>query len=74
MDLAMAEMMNHYQLPHAGSSGSGVGWGADLITSGHQWMNHLVSCCGMVKLLKECQPPDDYDDILARGEAFISSL
>jgi len=51
VDLAMAEMMNHYQLPHAGSSGSGVGWGADLITSGHQWMNHLVSCCGKVGLV-----------------------
>jgi trimethylamine--corrinoid protein Co-methyltransferase len=51
VDLAIAEMTNHYHLPHAGSSGSGVGWSADLITSGHQWMNHLVSCCGKVGLV-----------------------
>ncbi len=51
VNLATAKMMNYYQLPHAGTSGSGVGWGADLITSGHQWMNHLVSCCGNAGLV-----------------------
>jgi trimethylamine--corrinoid protein Co-methyltransferase len=51
VDLAMAEMMHYYQLPHVGISGSGAGWGADLITSGHQWMNHLISCCGKVGLV-----------------------
>ena len=50
IDLACAEMMCHYQLPHVGSSGSGQGWGADLIASGHQWMNHLLSCMGKVGL------------------------
>jgi trimethylamine--corrinoid protein Co-methyltransferase len=49
-DLACAEMMAHYSLPHCGTSGSGMGWGADLIASGHQWMNHLVSCIGRVGL------------------------
>jgi trimethylamine--corrinoid protein Co-methyltransferase len=50
IDLACAEMMAHYQLPHCGTSGSGMGWGADLIASGHQWLNHLVSCLGKVGL------------------------
>jgi trimethylamine--corrinoid protein Co-methyltransferase len=51
MDLACAEMMAHYRLPHCGTSGSGMGWGADLIASGHQWFNHLVSCIGKVGLV-----------------------
>ena len=51
IDLACAEMMAHYNLPHAGTSGSGMGWGADLIASGHQWMNHLTSCAGKVGLV-----------------------
>jgi trimethylamine--corrinoid protein Co-methyltransferase len=50
IDLACAEMMGFYQLPHCGTSGSGVGWGADLISAGHQWLNHLVSCIGNVGL------------------------
>ncbi len=48
--LACAEMMEHYSLPHCGTSGSGMGWGPDLITAGHQWLNHLVSCIGKVGL------------------------
>jgi trimethylamine--corrinoid protein Co-methyltransferase len=51
MDLACAEMMAHYRLPHCGTSGSGMGWGADLIASGHQWFNHLISCMGKVGLV-----------------------
>jgi trimethylamine--corrinoid protein Co-methyltransferase len=51
MDLACAEMMAHYGLPHCGTSGSGMGWGADMITAGHQWFNHLVSCVGKVGLV-----------------------
>ncbi len=50
VELACAEMMAHYGLPHAGTSGSGMGWGADLIAGGHQWMNHLLSCIGKVGL------------------------
>jgi trimethylamine--corrinoid protein Co-methyltransferase len=50
VSLASAEMMAHYGLPHAGTSGSGVGWAADLIAAGHQWFNHLVSCIGKVGL------------------------
>lgn len=50
IDLACAEMMAHYGLPHCGTSGSGMGWGADLIAGGHQWLNHLLSCLGKVGL------------------------
>jgi trimethylamine--corrinoid protein Co-methyltransferase len=50
IDLACAEMMASYGLPHCGTSGSGMGWGADLITGGHQWANHLLSCLGKVGL------------------------
>jgi trimethylamine--corrinoid protein Co-methyltransferase len=50
VDLACAEMMVHYRLPHAGTSGAGMGWGADLIAAGHQWVNHLLSCLGKVGL------------------------
>lgn len=31
LNLACAEMMAHYGLPHCGTSGSGTGWGMDLI-------------------------------------------
>jgi trimethylamine--corrinoid protein Co-methyltransferase len=51
MDLACAEMMAHYGLPHCGTSGSGMGWGPGLIAAGHQWMNHLLSCLGKVGLV-----------------------
>jgi trimethylamine--corrinoid protein Co-methyltransferase len=51
IDLACAEMMAHYRLPHCGTSGSGMGWGPDLIAAGHQWMNHLLSCIGKVGLV-----------------------
>jgi trimethylamine--corrinoid protein Co-methyltransferase len=50
LDLACAEMMAHYGLPHAGTSGSGMGWGADLIAAGHQWFNHLITCSSQVGL------------------------
>ena len=50
IDLACAEMMAHYRLPHSGTSGSGMGWGADLVAGGHQWFNHLISCLGQKAL------------------------
>ncbi len=50
INLACAEMMASYGLPHCGTSGSGMGWGADLIAGGHQWANHLLSCLGKVGL------------------------
>ncbi len=50
LNLACAEMMAHYRLPHCGTSGSGMGWGADLIAAGNQWVNHLTSCLGKIGL------------------------
>jgi trimethylamine--corrinoid protein Co-methyltransferase len=44
-------MMAHYGLPHAGTSGSGIGWGPDPIAFGQQWVNHLTSCLGNVGLV-----------------------
>jgi len=50
LNLACAEMMHHYGLPHCGTSGSGMGWEADLIAGANQWMNHLLSAIGKVGL------------------------
>jgi len=50
VNLACAELMARYRLPHIGSSGSGLGWGPDLIAAGHQWMNHLIAVMGKVGL------------------------
>ena len=41
LNLACAEMMAHYGLPHCGTSGSGTGWGMDLIAADTYWMNTL---------------------------------
>jgi trimethylamine--corrinoid protein Co-methyltransferase len=51
LNLACAEMMAWYGLPHCGTSGSGMGWGPDLLTVAHQWANHLTSCLGVVGLV-----------------------
>ena len=50
LNLACAEMMAHYKIPHAGTSGSGNGWGGDLLASGALWTNHLTACLGIVGL------------------------
>lgn len=46
LNVACAEMMAHYGLPHAGTSGSGIGWGVDLPAGGLFWINHLLSLLG----------------------------
>jgi trimethylamine--corrinoid protein Co-methyltransferase len=46
LNLACAEMMAYYQIPHYGNSGNAVGWGSDIIAAGHQWMNHITACMG----------------------------
>lgn len=51
LNLACAEMMHWYGLPHCGTSGSGMGWGPDLLTAANQWVNHLTSCLGKVGLV-----------------------
>jgi trimethylamine---corrinoid protein Co-methyltransferase len=50
LNLACAEMMAHYHLPHLGTSGTGTGWGPDLPASSSQCMNHLTVCMGKVGL------------------------
>ena len=50
LNLACAEMMAHYGLPHSGTSGSGPGWGPDLLAAGGFWMNHFTSLLGKVGL------------------------
>jgi len=46
LNIACAEIMAHYNLPHAGTSGSGLGWDADLVAGGWLWLNHLTSLIG----------------------------
>src|SRR3989304_4299661 len=50
INLACAEMMAHYRIPHAGTSGSGEGWGPDLLSAGASWMNQITSVLGKVAL------------------------
>lgn len=42
VSLACAEMMAHYGIPHCGTSGSGTGWGMDLLAAETFWMNTLM--------------------------------
>lgn len=41
ISLACAEMMAHYGIPHCSTSGSGAGWGMDLVAADTYWMNTL---------------------------------
>jgi len=50
INLGCAEMMADYGLPHAGTSGSGDGWGPDLLAAGASWMNQVTSVMGQVGL------------------------
>ncbi len=50
INLGCAEMMAHYGIPHAGTSGSGEGWSADLLAAGVNWTNHLTSLMGKAGL------------------------
>ncbi|WP_022665309.1 trimethylamine methyltransferase family protein [Desulfospira joergensenii] len=51
LNLACAEMMTFYNIPHCGTSGSGNGWGADLLASTTLCINHLTSCLGNVGMV-----------------------
>jgi trimethylamine--corrinoid protein Co-methyltransferase len=42
LNIACAEMMAYYKLPHCGTSCSGMGWGMDLIVADLYWMNALT--------------------------------
>jgi len=46
LNLASAEMVTSYNIPHCGTSGSGNGWGADLLASTTMCLNHVTSCLG----------------------------
>jgi trimethylamine--corrinoid protein Co-methyltransferase len=50
INLGCAEMMAHYGIPHAGTSGSGEGWSTDLLAAGTNWTNHLTSLMGKAGL------------------------
>ena len=42
VNLACAEMLELYGIPHCGTSGSGTGWGMDLLAAETYWMNTLT--------------------------------
>ncbi len=46
LNLACAEMMKEYNIPHCGTSGSGNGWGADLLAGITMCFNHITSALG----------------------------
>ncbi len=51
LNLACAEMMAFYKVPHCGTSGSSNGWGADLLSSTTLCTNHITSCLGRVGMV-----------------------
>jgi trimethylamine--corrinoid protein Co-methyltransferase len=48
LNLAGAEMMAHYDIPHSGTGGGATGWGPDFMTVASYWMNHLPALMGKV--------------------------
>jgi trimethylamine---corrinoid protein Co-methyltransferase len=50
VNLACAEMMAYYHLPHAGTSGFGSGWGLDVAASGQLTMDYLTGLLGRAGL------------------------
>ncbi|HSP07299.1 MAG TPA: trimethylamine methyltransferase family protein, partial [Acidobacteriota bacterium] len=50
INIGCAEIMAHYGIPHAGTSGSGEGWGADLLSAGIIWANQLTCLMGKAGL------------------------
>ncbi|MCG8637239.1 MAG: trimethylamine methyltransferase family protein [Desulfobacterales bacterium] len=51
LNLACAEMISSYNIPHCGTSGSSNGWGADLLSATTLCANHLTSCLGKVGMV-----------------------
>lgn len=51
INLACAEMMAHYNIPHCGTSGGWMGWGPDLMAGNMLWQNHLTSITGSAGLV-----------------------
>jgi trimethylamine--corrinoid protein Co-methyltransferase len=50
LNLVFAEMMEHYRIPHCGTSGSTTGWLPDIVSSGEMMMNQITSLTGKVGL------------------------
>lgn len=51
LNLACAEMMTSYKIPHCGTSGSANGWGADLLAGTTLCINHFTSCLGKAGMI-----------------------
>ena len=51
LNLACAEMMTFYEIPHCGTSGSANGWGADLLAGTTVCINHFTSCLGKTGMI-----------------------
>jgi trimethylamine--corrinoid protein Co-methyltransferase len=51
VNLACAEMMAYYGMPHCGTSGGWMGWGPDLMAGAMLWANHLTGVLGKVGLV-----------------------
>ena len=51
LNLACAEMIKSYGIPHCGTSGSGNGWGADLLAASTLTINHFTSCLGTAGMI-----------------------
>lgn len=50
INLGCAEILQYYQLPHCGTSGSGNGWRGDMIDFENYWINHLIAVMGQAGL------------------------
>jgi trimethylamine--corrinoid protein Co-methyltransferase len=50
LNLAFAEMMAYYRIPHCGTSGSTTGWDPDIVSASEMMMNQLSSLMGKVGL------------------------
>jgi trimethylamine--corrinoid protein Co-methyltransferase len=51
LNAACAEIMAYYKIPHAGTSGSGLGAGTDLPAAGLHWLNHITTAIGKTGLV-----------------------
>ena len=85
INLGCAEMMAHYGIPHAGTSGSGEGWSADLLAAGVNWTNHLTSLMGKSGLApfvgsglnSKCYMPTQTvfaNDVIAQARIFANGF
>jgi trimethylamine--corrinoid protein Co-methyltransferase len=85
INLGCAEMMAHYKIPHAGTSGSGEGWSADLLAAGVNWTNHLTSLMGKSGLApfvgsglnSKCYMPTQTvfaNDVIAQARIFAAGF